>query len=48
MTGPPRRTADGAGRVVIRPLRDFLAKEAASGILHVDATIVALVWANSP
>ena len=48
MTGPPRRTADSAGRVVIRPLRDFLAKEAASGILLVAATIVALVWANSP
>ena len=29
-------------------MRDFLAKEAASGILLVAATIVALVWANSP
>lgn len=35
-------------RRVGRPVRNFLRIEAASGILLLTATIVALVWANSP
>ena len=37
-----------ARRSIIRPLRDFLATEAAGGVAVVLATAVALVWANSP
>jgi NhaA family Na+:H+ antiporter len=33
---------------VIRPLRDFLALQAAGGILLVSAAVAALAWANSP
>ena len=33
---------------VLRPLRDFLRTEAASGALLVAAAVAALVWANSP
>ena len=33
---------------VIHPLRDFLHTEAAGGVVLVLATVVALVWANSP
>ena len=32
----------------IRPLRDFLHTEAAGGVVLVAATVVALIWANSP
>ena len=32
----------------IRPLRDFLHTESAGGIVLVAATVVALIWANSP
>jgi NhaA family Na+:H+ antiporter len=42
--GGERRLA----RVVGRPIQSFLAVEAAGGILLVAATVVALVWANSP
>ncbi len=42
--GSDRRIA----RVVARPIQSFLAVEAAGGILLVAATVVALVWANSP
>jgi NhaA family Na+:H+ antiporter len=35
-------------RLVARPLRDFLNTEAAGGILLLAATVIALVWANSP
>jgi Na+:H+ antiporter, NhaA family len=35
-------------RLVVRPLREFLDTEAAGGIVLLAATIVALVWANSP
>jgi len=35
-------------RAVARPVQSFLAVEAAGGILLVVATVVALVWANSP
>ena len=42
--GGERRLARRVGR----PVRDFLAIEAASGVLLIGATIVALVWANSP
>jgi len=35
-------------RTRIRPLRDFLATESASGIALVAAALVALLWANSP
>lgn len=38
----------GFGMRAIRPLRDFLSTEAAGGLLLVLATVVALVWANSP
>jgi len=33
---------------LIRPLNDFLHKEASAGILLVFAAVVALIWANSP
>lgn len=33
---------------IIRPLRDFLAAETAGAVLLAAATVVALVWANSP
>lgn len=42
--GGDRRLARRVGR----PVRDFLAIEAASGVLLISATIIALVWANSP
>ena len=35
-------------RVVARPMARFLAIEAAGGILLLVATVIALVWANSP
>ncbi len=35
-------------RVVARPMARFLAIEAAGGILLLGATVIALVWANSP
>ena len=55
MTGPPIRSANPSflhsDRVLARaaqPLVRFLHIEAAGGILLVAATVVALVWANSP
>ena len=36
------------GRRVLKPLQDFLSEEFASAALLLAATIVALVWANSP
>ncbi len=38
----------GSRRVVLSPFRDFLHTEAAGGVVLVLATIVALIWANSP
>ena len=35
-------------QVVVRPLRDFFHTEAAGGVVLVVATVIALVWANSP
>jgi NhaA family Na+:H+ antiporter len=35
-------------RLVVRPLRAFLDTEAAGGIVLLAATVIALVWANSP
>lgn len=43
---PPR--ARRVGRTLARPLRVFLATEAAGGIVLLAATVAALVWANSP
>jgi NhaA family Na+:H+ antiporter len=37
-----------ARRVTVSPLRDFFQTEAAGGVVLVVATLVALVWANSP
>ena len=45
MTERPQRR-DGPS--VLRPLADFLHTEAAGGVVLVAATVVALVWANSP
>jgi NhaA family Na+:H+ antiporter len=42
--GGERRLARRVGR----PVRNFLAIEAASGVLLIGATFIALVWANSP
>jgi NhaA family Na+:H+ antiporter len=39
---------DRTGPRFIRPLRDFLHTESAGGAVLVAATVVALVWANSP
>ena len=35
-------------RLVVRPLKEFLDTEAAGGIVLLAATVIALVWANSP
>ena len=43
--GPPSRLPRPAITV---PLRRFLATEVGSGVLLVAATVVALLWANSP
>ena len=42
--GGERRLARRGGR----PMREFLAIEAASGMFLIAATVLALVWANSP
>ncbi|HEY5662836.1 MAG TPA: Na+/H+ antiporter NhaA [Ilumatobacter sp.] len=42
------RFPDRAARHIIRPLRDFLHREASAGLLLVAAAVVALFWANSP
>ena len=33
---------------MLQPLRDFLHTEAAGGVVLVGATVIALLWANSP
>ena len=33
---------------IVRPFQDFAAKASSGGILLIVATVVALVWANSP
>lgn len=38
----------GTRRSIVRPLRDFLATEAAGGVAVVLAAVAALIWANSP
>jgi Na+/H+ antiporter NhaA len=35
-------------RRVVRPLREFLDTEAAGGLVLLAATVIALLWANSP
>jgi NhaA family Na+:H+ antiporter len=35
-------------RLLVRPLREFLDTEVAGGVVLLGATVVALVWANSP
>jgi len=40
--------AHRAARMLVSPLRRFFAIEAASGLVLLGATLVALVWANSP
>jgi NhaA family Na+:H+ antiporter len=47
-TSTDRRPDEPSGVQVIRPLVDFLHTEAAGGVVLVVATVVALVWANSP
>ena len=44
----PTRLRTGPVVRVIQPLRDFLATEAASGVLLIVAAVAAMVWANSP
>ncbi|MDQ3986034.1 MAG: Na+/H+ antiporter NhaA [Actinomycetota bacterium] len=41
-------TARPAARRLVQPLRDFLQTEASGGIVLFGATLVALVWSNSP
>lgn len=43
----PRRD-DQVRNTLIRPLSDFLHKEASAGLLLIAAAVVAMVWANSP
>src|SRR4028118_841576 len=43
MTIPPPRID-----ILLRPFRDFLHTAAAGGIVLMAATVVALIWANSP
>ncbi|MCB0966413.1 MAG: Na+/H+ antiporter NhaA [Ilumatobacter sp.] len=45
-THPP--TPSGVDQRFIRPLQDFLHKEASAGMLLILAAIIALIWANSP
>ncbi len=42
------RSRGRLSRAVVRPLQAFLSTEAASGVLLLAATMVALAWANSP
>ncbi|MGH2709142.1 MAG: Na+/H+ antiporter NhaA, partial [Actinomycetota bacterium] len=35
-------------RLIARPVREFLETEVAGGFLLLAATVVALIWANSP
>ena len=42
------RADDARGVRFISPLRDFLQTEVAGGVVLVAATVVALIWANSP
>ena len=44
----PDATRARSGPRVIAPLREFLHTESAGGVILVVATVVALVWANSP
>ena len=46
--GEGRERLEPSGPVVLRPLVDFLHTEAAGGVVLLLATVVALVWANSP
>jgi NhaA family Na+:H+ antiporter len=48
MTTDPPLIADSVSRRLIRPLQDFLHKEASAGLLLIAAAILALIWANSP
>ena len=43
-----RPAAQTGGLQLIRPLGDFLQKEAGAGLLLVLAAVVAMIWANSP
>ena len=45
-TSPP--IVQTVNQKLIRPLNDFLHKEASAGILLVAAALVAIIWANSP
>jgi Na+:H+ antiporter, NhaA family len=45
---PTSRPRSANGPVFVRPLVDFLHTEAAGGIVLIGATLLALVWANSP
>ena len=45
MAGPRE---DARGVRFISPLRDFLRTEIAGGVVLVAATVIALIWANSP
>ena len=45
---PWSRSERRVPRVVLQPLQSFLETEAAGGVLLLIATVVALVWANSP
>ena len=44
----PRPASGGASTAISRALREFLATEVAGGVVLLAATVVALVWANSP
>ena len=47
-TVSPPPIARAVNEKLIRPLNDFLHKEASAGILLVIAALIAMVWANSP
>src|SRR5262245_47536248 len=48
MVDRERASSRAQARTPIRPLVDFFQTEAAGGVVLVVATVVALVWANSP
>jgi Na+:H+ antiporter, NhaA family len=47
-SAPPTRASGSLARVLLRPLQRFLQVEAASGIVLLAATAIALIWASSP
>ncbi|HZD18088.1 MAG TPA: Na+/H+ antiporter NhaA, partial [Actinomycetota bacterium] len=48
LRAPWSRSTRPVAQRIVRPLNEFLEEESSSGILLLGATVVALLWANSP